>query len=140
MGLIFGLPGTGKTTEAKRWDNVLKLDLGSDVLTDKQLKKLREFTTGLLELQIDMVIDSYPMYFDPEATRGYTGPISFAIPLEGDVDLVLKNVGERDGFDSEFYKLYAKKIHSWIEDWLIVYENWKRIFPQTKLVSTYYKD
>lgn len=136
--LIFGLPGTGKTSLSLRYRRHVTLDLGSDVLTQKQYDKLRAFTTQNLVLT-DLCWDSFPQYFDPaklalalrKEQRLSSLSVHFAVPLSVEArDLVLNRVIKRDSNTNKaFVRYYAQHIDEWVVDWLTIIEEWNRYFP-----------
>lgn len=136
MRLLFGLPGTGKSTAAAASKHHISLDLGSEQLSVSQLYKLRTFTTQLVHNGGDTVVDSYPLYFDPAEIAGEC-EVTFAIPTRSKEE-VLRRVAKRDGEDSEFYRLYVQRIDQWISDWQATVVKWRKYFPRLKVVEVYH--
>lgn len=113
--IVFGMPGTGKTTYTRLQDHSLSLDFGPP-RDQNQSKQIKEFTTELInKLRPDeskyIYIDSFPEYFDVIfLKREKIDEVIFLIPDEEDYDFIINRVKKRDG-KHPFVKLYAKNFH-----------------------------
>jgi hypothetical protein len=136
--LIFGLPGSGKSTLVKASKMPkLQLDLGhnafkSESEREKFYEKLRRFTSQLLLVPGDFIMDTYPEYFDLEVVK--TVPdvrVVYLLPEDalGVYELV-RRVGDRDGRDSDFYQLYHRNALKWYPHWIDMYTKWRRAIPK----------
>lgn len=63
--LILGLPLTGKSTFARQHANNITVDFGlSSMKDEKMLSKIQKLTARLLDLNTDIVLDTYPEYIN----------------------------------------------------------------------------
>lgn len=111
--LVFGLPGTGKTTYIRKTLHSITLDVGAP-RDDNQRKQLKEFTTEFInktvpKLEPKISIDSFPEYFDLYTLeKSQISEIVFMIPSFEDYEFILERIETRDGKSSPFYQLYKK--------------------------------
>jgi hypothetical protein len=141
--LCFGLPGTGKSTfvRSKPKRAQLFLDLGHNAFRNEEARqkfyrKLWKSTTAVCTVLGNQNVywDTYPEYFDMKQLLPLINNIRVIFAIPEDIDSIIARVGERDGLDSEFYKLYLKQGHKWQKDWYALYDKWKAMFGKKRVM------
>lgn len=131
--LIFGLPGSGKSTLVKSSKlHQVRLDLGhnsfrSDEARAKFYEKLTRFTSGIMTMKCSFIADTYPEYFDIEVVAKSDAIVYFRLPKDlEEAKVLVDRVGKRDGYTSDFYKLYSKQYANWFKEWKEIFKKWQR--------------
>lgn len=112
FNLIFGLPGTGKTTHVGKYKNNLSIDFGPprDVRQGQQIKALTsDIINNFVAVKSgDIYVDSFPEYFDlAKLDKKKIRSVVFLIPNREDADFILDRIEKREGH-STFHELYRK--------------------------------
>lgn len=133
MLLLFGMPGTGKSTTARYLSPSIEFDYGahfleslSELFGEKVANRVIRSHTQLLQvLPRNMVISSFPSYFDLSRIPSHV-TVVFAIPEVHDMDEILNRLHQRKDHPlfSEIDKLTLLK---WRKGWLDTYYQYCRM-------------